>query len=52
MSTKILETLLFSNFIIFWNKRLFSDSNLFLENLPFLLLANFTGNDISWIHPR
>ncbi|XP_023327313.1 protein artichoke [Eurytemora carolleeae] len=23
-----------------------------LENLPFLLLANFTGNDISWIHPR
>ena len=23
-----------------------------LENLPYLVLANFTGNEISWIHPR
>ena len=23
-----------------------------LQNLPFLVLANFTGNEISWIHPR
>ena len=23
-----------------------------LENLPYLVLANFTGNQISWIHPR
>jgi Leucine-rich repeat (LRR) protein len=23
-----------------------------LEHLPFLVLANFTGNKISWIHPR
>ena len=22
------------------------------ENLPYLLLANFTGNQIAWIHPR
>ena len=23
-----------------------------LENLPYLVLANFTGNQISWLHPR